>query len=128
LETTYFTASRYSYFTKETLWLFDLSLLKAAPILWKEEIYNSGFLFFSTLLSEASTAEHVINDLAFLKSYLDKMHIEGDRKTVKFIHLLSTHPPFVLRDDCKMYDRTAAESPVTAAKCSIWLKMHSRTP
>jgi hypothetical protein len=119
LGTAHFATSRYSHFTKETLWLFDLSLLRAAPILWKEEIYNSGFLFFSELLSNASTAEHVINDLAFLRDYLEKVHVEGDRKTVKFIHLLSTHPPFVLKDDCKMHDRTAAESPVTAARCSL---------
>jgi hypothetical protein len=119
LGTAYFAMSRPSRFVKEIIWLFDLSLLKTAPFLWKEEIYNRGFLFVSTLLSDASTAEHVINDLTFLESYRDKILIEGDGKTVKFIHLLSTHPPFILGDDCKMHDHVADESPVAAAKCSM---------
>lgn len=111
--------SRYNQFAKETIRLFDLSLLKASPLFWRNDIYNNGFLFFSTMVGDSSTAKHVLDDLAFISDFSEKMTVEGEQKTAKFIHLLSTHPPFVLKDDCKMHDHAATESPVAAARCSL---------
>jgi hypothetical protein len=119
--TTFIVADRYDRFAREFVRLIDLSLLRASPFFWKEDVYNNGVLsqLFSSLLSDASAEENVVDDLAFLGKFSENMQIEPGRKTAKFIHLLSTHRPFFLDSDCKRQDRTAPEDPVGVSRCSL---------
>ena len=111
----------------ETAFLFDLSLLRAVPLFYKRAIYNHRFWRIAPLLrSYMSLLEHNEPKHIAGNRVLDKLGqqgtVMGDRPATKFIHLLSTHPPYVLDSNCKISRERLPEKRVAAklqAKCAI---------
>lgn len=90
----------------EALHLLDLSLFRVAPIWIKRRIYRDGQWLFAGQFDRPNEVEKVMEDNRFLERLSRDLVVAGDRPTIKFLHMLSTHTPYVLEGDC----RTVGES------------------
>lgn len=100
---------------QSSLQVLDLSLLAISPLQWKQNIYRNGeWLFGDNPIAPKQGYE----TLAWLTSSLTA---DAGPPTLKFIHLMTTHPPPVLGRDCvarhdlKLSDETMQDQ----ARCSI---------
>ncbi|MDA0204530.1 MAG: hypothetical protein O3A53_08515 [Acidobacteria bacterium] len=80
--------------------LLDVSLLRAAPARVKGWIYNDGAWRARLLTDNARTLTRPIRHQRFLKRFGDSVHVAGTSPTIKFIHLMTTHPPIEMSDAC----------------------------
>jgi hypothetical protein len=111
----------------ETAFLLDMSLLRAVPLFYKRVIYNNRFWRIAPLVrSYVSRLGHNEPKHIAGNRVLEKLgkqgRVSGDRPVTKFIHLLSTHPPYVQGSSCKILRKQQPERRVTAksqARCAI---------
>lgn len=111
----------------ETARLLDLSLFRAVPLSSKQAIYRGQFWTVSPFVRsylrryDDGELEHVAANRV-LKALVERGRIVSDHPTTKFVHLLSTHQPYVFDADCKIRggqatkDRSAA---VIQVGCAI---------
>ena len=81
----------------EALKLFDLSLFRIAPHFLKRYIYNDQrWLLRPYILDTELTAFPYFAHNAFLIDMIQNMSTDRNKPTYKYIHLMSTHWPFVI--------------------------------
>jgi hypothetical protein len=91
----------------ETAFLLDLSLLRAVPHFYKRAIYNNRSWHISPLVSSYLTHPasnepgHIIGNQV-LQRFGSLGRVVGDRPVTKFLHLLSTHRPYVQDANCNI--------------------------
>jgi len=107
--------------------LLDLSLFRAVPLAYKRILYHGQFWTVSPLVRDylrrydEGELEHVAGNRV-LKALGEHGRIVSDRPTAKFIHLLSTHQPYVFDSDCKIRRGKTPERRVAAilqARCAV---------
>ena len=102
---------------RDSLQLVDLSLFAISPLQWKQNIYRNGqWLFGEEPIP--SSARQGYETLAWLTSSLTA---DAGPPTLKFVHLMTTHPPPVLGADCIARHGVALseETMEDQARCSI---------
>jgi hypothetical protein len=100
---------------QESLQLVDLSLFAVLPLQWKQHVYRDGeWLFGDNPISPRQGYE----TLAWLTS---SVKADLGPPTLKFVHLLTTHPPPVLGADCvpRREVPLSDEAMADQARCSI---------
>lgn len=110
---------------REALHLLDIAFMRVAPEAAKDWLFNGGqfrieHLFLPAALSGA--ARIVWDDSRVLAQAVDQVAPEADRPAALFIHLLNTHPPYVLAEDCSVSGtgrRLNREGAVAQAACAI---------
>lgn len=111
----------------ETAFLFDMSLLRAVPLFYKRVIYNNRFWRIAPLVRSYLTQlgrnepSHIAGNRV-LERLGKQGSVTGDRPVTKFIHLLSTHRPYVMDSNCKIISESLAQRRVAAkyqAKCAV---------
>jgi hypothetical protein len=102
---------------RDSLQLVDLSLFAIAPLQWKQNIYREG----DWLFSQEPIPESARQGYATLSWLTSHVTVDSGPPTLKFVHLMTTHPPPVLAADCTV--RSARELTESAlqdqARCSI---------
>jgi hypothetical protein len=102
---------------RDSLQLVDLSMFAISPLRWKQNIFRNGqWLFGEEPIP--SSARQGYETLTWLTSSLTA---DAGPPTLKFVHLMTTHPPPVLGSDC-IARREVALSEETLedqAQCSI---------
>lgn len=111
----------------ETASLLDLSLLRMVPLFYKKAVYNEQFWVIAPLARaqlgqlDRNQPEHVAANRV-LEKIAAQGGSTGDRPVTKFIHLLSTHPPYVLDSACQVRGDSVPDRRVAArlqAKCAV---------
>jgi hypothetical protein len=113
------TGHRREAFVIEAARLVDLSLLRVLPYYWKGAIFDEGKLFLTWRIGEALAGTFAEQALELLDAFAAHTTVAAGPPTAKFIHAFSTHPPFVLEQDCTSQGRELAEGPRNAATCSL---------
>jgi hypothetical protein len=110
---------RLAAFVLETARLLDLSLLRVMPCYWKGAIFQEGNLFLSPRVGDLLAGTYAEQAVQLLDVIAARTVVADGPPTAKFIHVFSTHPPFVLREDCTSDGRVVADGPRNAATCSL---------
>lgn len=109
------------------LHLLDISLMRSAPEPWKNAVFNEGSFLLSPLFSPASLGGDALvvwDDSRILAQYSDRLRVTDGPPYATFLHLMNTHPPYVLSDDCAVlvhqdHDRGSRSSALQQATCAI---------
>ena len=87
--------------------MLNLTLFRYAPYLLKKPIYNNG-IWLPTTIKNLSKGDRLHRSGArsfahkeFLQDLIDNMSVSRSAPVYKFIHLLTTHYPAVLNQDCQ---------------------------
>jgi len=88
---------------REALQLLDLSLFRASPAWLQRRIFNKGRWFTVGRLDVPTEIAWVMDGYALLDLASRELRVDDGAPTLKFIHSLSTHTPYVLNDDCRTY-------------------------
>jgi len=82
--------------------MIDLVLFRASPHFIKKIIYNNQSWIMQGLFRRKGGSEFLpLNHKAFLEDLTRKMDVKRNKPVYKFIHLLTTHPPNVMNEDCE---------------------------
>ena len=103
----------------ESLQLFDLSLFRASPGLLKRHIYNDGQWLTASRMDVPSEIARVLEGNQFLERLSSRLTVDDGPPTMKFVHIFSTHTPYVLNEDCHTYTTTSLDQLVPQARCGL---------
>ena len=85
--------------TRELAKLLDLSMFRASPLAGKETFYNNGDWLLS---KQRMKAQHfVVVGNTFLNRFASTVTVDGSKPATKFIHIMSTHRPYVVNQHCR---------------------------
>ncbi len=84
---------------REIIRLVDFSLFRASPFISKQTVYNDGGWVFSA--RRMNTQHFVVTSNRFLNQLSTTMEVSGSKPATKFVHLMSTHRPYVVDENCK---------------------------
>jgi len=98
--------------------LLDMALMRAVPFTYKNQIFNGQSWFLSQRLGGSHIAgEHVAFNRV-MTTLSSSLVVESARPAAKFMHLLSTHAPYVLNEKCEPHGDGAGK-PESSARCAI---------
>jgi len=103
----------------ESLQLFDLSLFRASPGLLKRHIYNDGEWLTARRMDVPHEIARVLEGNQFLERLSTRLTVDDGAPTMKFVHIFSTHTPYVLNEDCHTYATTSLDHLVSQARCGL---------
>lgn len=109
------------------LHLLDISLMRSAPEPWKNAVLNEGSFLLTPLFSPASLggdARVVWDDSRILQQYGQRLRVAEGAPYATLMHLMNTHPPYVLAENCQVvvteaHDRGSRDSALQQAACGI---------
>jgi hypothetical protein len=103
----------------ESLQLFDLALFRASPRWLKRYIYNGGEWLTAGRIGVPHEIAKVMEGNELLQHLSEQLRVDDGVPTMKFVHSLSTHTPYVLNDDCRSYSPTSIAHLVPQARCGL---------
>jgi hypothetical protein len=109
----------------EALYLLDISLMRSAPELLKDWVFNAGQFRISPLFATGrlvGDARDIWDDDRLLALAGKRLSATSTRPTALFLHLLTTHPPYVLDADCSVIEATGRlhrEGAIRQTTCAI---------
>jgi len=93
--------------SRELAKLLDLSMFRASPLAGKETFYNDGDWLLS---KQRMKAQHfVVVGNTFLNQFASAVTVEGSKPATKFIHIMSTHRPYVVNQHCRFTGNNRSE-------------------
>jgi len=109
------------------LHLLDISLMRSAPEPWKNAVLNEGLFLLSPLFSPASLGGDALvvwDDSRIMAQYIDRLRAIDGPPYFTFLHLMTTHPPYVLSEECEVLvhenqDRGSRSSALQQTTCAI---------
>jgi hypothetical protein len=105
---------------REGLRLLDLSLFRVSPIWLKRRLYGNGAWFAVRLLDGPYEIHRIFEGNTLLTELGRRLVVSDGPPTIKFLHLFSTHPPFVLNDECRAVSMEHAPERFPAqARCAL---------
>jgi hypothetical protein len=104
---------------RESLQLLDLSLFRVSPALLKRRIYNEGHWLTSGRMDAPPEIEQVMDGNRLLAEVSERLTVADGAPTLKFLHSLSTHSPYVLSDDCHTYASASLDHLVPQSRCAL---------
>jgi hypothetical protein len=100
-------------------WLLDMSLVRVAPYVLKSRVYNSGGWMLSGAMMTALSAQYVTRSRELLEALAAKLVVDDGPSAAKFLHISSTHQPYVFDADCRRQPPPIARGAENAARCSL---------
>jgi len=104
---------------QESLQLVDLALFRVAPAWLKRYIYNDGEWLTTSHLALPPEIASVLQGIGLLEQLSNRLSVDDGPPTLKFVHSLSTHTPYVLNDDCHTYGASSLDRLVPQARCGL---------
>ncbi len=111
--------SPWSELKRESLQLLDLSLFRISPTLLKRRIYNDGQWLTSGRMDVPPEIAKVMDGNRLLAEVSERLTVTDGAPTLKFLHSLSTHSPYVLSDDCHTYASKSLDRLVPQSRCAL---------
>lgn len=103
--------------------MMDLVLFRLAPHHLKKCVSIDGIGFIQGLSGRSDYLKfRYFAHKAFLQDLIDRMSVERDKPVYKFIHLCTTHAPFVVNSDCEYSGKPllhTRKNIINQAKCSL---------
>lgn len=88
---------------KSSLRMLDFSLLRVAPFALKPYVYNEQRWLFSSRWQYSIFVDNIVHGNTLMERIASQANTDDGPPTVKFLHLMSTHAPFILREDCRSF-------------------------
>lgn len=114
--------SKKSVARSEGLSILDAMLFRLAPLGLKNAAYNDGEWILQSLLEDKRFIQRAIKDDHFLRDLAAATMVSSGAPTLKFLHLMNTHPPYVFDRACnyagRQQDRTRENFSIQV-KCSL---------
>ena len=105
--------------TRESLQLLDLSLFRGSPAWLKRYIYNDGRWLTAGRMAVPIEIASVLEGNELLEHLSKRLRVDDGPPTLKFVHSLSTHTPYVLSDDCRTQSIASVDHISSQAKCGL---------
>lgn len=102
--------------------LLDIAFFRIAPLGAKDAVYNNGEWTAQKYTSDERFVHLAVEGNALLKETAEAVTDTAEKPSMKFIHLFTTHPPYVVDDKCaylgkeQEINRTSDENQAT---CSV---------
>lgn len=90
--------------------LFDVSLLRVVPVVFRDVVYNDGRWLVSNAVKKADESHFAVEGSQVLRRMAENISTYSDKPTVKFLHLFSTHLPVVINQRCEFVGETVGFS------------------
>jgi hypothetical protein len=103
----------------ESLRLFDVSLFRLAPMWVKKRIYDDGNWFLAGWFGMTEETHRILEHNAMFGEIARRVTVDAGAPTLKFIHSLATHTPFVLNGDCHTLGRGSWSRMPPQARCAL---------
>ncbi len=103
----------------ESLQLLDLALFRASPAWLKRYVYNDGEWLTASRMDVPDEIARVSEGNRLLEQLSNRLSVDDGAPTLKFLHILSTHSPYVLNDDCRSYRTASLKQLVPQARCAL---------
>jgi hypothetical protein len=103
----------------EAIRLFDLSLFRVSPVWVKRRIYADGQWLFAGQFDRPDETTRIIQGNRFLTDISRRIVVAGDTPTIKLLHIVSTHTPYVLEDDCRTIGESTLSHLDSQAHCAL---------
>jgi len=103
----------------ESLRLFDVSLFRLVPIWMKRRVYADGNWFLAGRFGLAEEMSRIFEHNLLLGEMAARLTVVDGPPTLKFVHSLSTHTPWVLADDCRSLMRTEEKLRRPQTRCAL---------
>ena len=114
--------SKKSVARSEGLSILDAMLFRLAPLGLKNATYNDGEWILQGMLEDKRFIQRAVKDNYFLQDLAAAMTVSSGAPTLKFLHLMNTHPPYVFDQACnyagRQQDRTRENFSIQV-KCSL---------
>jgi hypothetical protein len=96
-------ATKQHYVKANSALMLDLVLFRSAPHILKRVIYNNQLWLIQPLLKwkDKKLIFRYFAHKAFLQDLIDNMSVNRSKPVYKFIHLLTSHGPFIVNEDCE---------------------------
>ncbi|MGH8034133.1 MAG: hypothetical protein ACREO9_02825 [Lysobacterales bacterium] len=109
------------------LHLLDISLMRAVPEPFKNAVFNQGNFQLSPSFSPSTLSGDALvvwDDSRVLGLYAAQVQAVDETPHAVFLHLMNTHPPYILDSDCRLvtvedHDPGSRKSAVQQATCAI---------
>jgi hypothetical protein len=106
-------------FTSEAMRLFDLSVFRVSPVWMKRRIYAGGRWLLSGQLDRPDEINRIIQGNRFLEEVARRMVVASERPTLKLLHIVSTHTPYVLESNCRTVGNSALRHLEPQVHCAL---------
>lgn len=111
------------YCQSNTALIMDLALFRLAPHFLKKYVSIDGVGLIRSLSGQSDYLKfRYFAHKAFFEDLISRMCVERDRPVYKFIHLCTTHAPFVVNDNCEYAGGPLLHTRrniINQAKCSL---------
>ena len=82
--------------------MMDLALFRLTPHFIKKLIYNNQLWMIQSLFGSQKGSGFIqLSHKAFLEDLIANMDVKRQKPVYKFIHLVTTHPPNIMNEDCE---------------------------
>jgi len=103
----------------ESLRLLDVSLFRLAPVWLKSRIYSGGNWFLAGRFDMAQETSRIFEHNLLFAEMARRITVDEGPPTMKFVHSLATHTPFVLSNDCRTTVDTSWANLPPQAHCAL---------
>ena len=108
----------------EVLRLVDLSLFRVVPFRAKAWVWARGQWRLSRQ-RVPQEVQRILDDVQIIDRIAEHLHVDPSaRPSLKIIHSLTTHTPFVMNEDCQTLGEGALTKAPTQARCALQATAH----
>lgn len=110
---------------RETLYLLDISLMRSAPEFLKNTVLNQGRFVVGPIFAPGrlgGDGRLAWDDSRILDMFIRQVEVRDIAPRAVFLHLMNTHPPYVLGGDCQVLleqDSFGREGALQQASCAM---------
>jgi hypothetical protein len=103
----------------ESLRLLELSMFRLSPVWLKQRIYDDGAWLFGEHDEAANEIAQLFEGNRLLHEVARRLVVDDGRPTLKFLHSMATHTPYVMSDDCRSVTRGSIHRVVGQSRCAL---------
>jgi hypothetical protein len=104
---------------RESLRLLDVSLFRIVPFRLKSWVYRDGRWLLGSRIGRSAEAALILDGNRMLDEITGRLTVDAPRPTLKFLHSLSTHTPYILNADCRTFGTNGLGHAVIQARCAL---------
>lgn len=120
LEPVHIVGSRAEELKKSSLRMLDFSLLRIAPFIAKPRVFNDQRWLLSSRWQYSIFVDNIVHGNTLLERIASTATVDNGAPTMKFLHLMNTHAPFILLEDCATFSEDLLlPSPDAQARCAL---------
>ena len=120
LEPVHIVGSRAEELSKSSLRMLDFSLLRVAPYLVKPRIFNDQRWLLSSRWQYSIFVDNIVHGNTLMERMAAISTADSGPPTIKLLHLMNTHAPFILLDDCATFsENLLLPLPDAQVRCAL---------